>query len=325
MLTNVKIDNVDDFLRRVDQHRAGSAQVELDLKGVRIERPAASVLSAALLSAWGDVPLVVQLPPGESRRALPSLTFAFANRRGRTEVPGVDLQPWRRSWSPGMRERMGLLFSPAQMGETNDEPSIFGRYHASFINPHRAAHSTGTSAVTLVVRPWLADVLPEYLSKPRDQRANPQFINDMGRLIDELLENVREHASPHGGDNAVRSLVQIEITRGSEDRLHLIVLDTGPGIVVTARPKVADMMLSDDALLGALLQGSLTGWHRGRGRGLPDVWKAVSSWSGSSLYVASNKVRLSGVGGALTTHSDGFDLHGTVIAATFPLPPVHLN
>jgi hypothetical protein len=330
--TSLKVENVDDFMRCLEQRRASNRTVVLDLQRIRsVERPAASILSAALLSAWGEAPLVVCLPHEDEqlrKAALSTLAFAFANRRGDTQGVG-NLSAWKRSWSPGTRNQV-RLFSPAQIGESesDDEPSIFGRHHAAFINPHRAAPSPGPTSVTQVVRPWLTHVLPSYISAPRDLRAHPQFIQDVGRLIDETLENVREHASGQTSGASTRSLIQVDITRGGEgsyDRLHVIVLDTGPGIAATARPKLENVRLSDAELVKALLIGDFAGWHRARGAGLPKVWKAVSAWRGAALQIASNTVRVTGTGSNLKTREDGFHVHGTVIAAMFPLPAVALH
>src|SRR5690349_12378804 len=117
--TSLKVDNVDDFMRHMEQQRVSDRRMVLDIQRMRIERPAASILSAALLGTWGEAPLVVHLPPENEqlrRAALSTLGFALANRRGDTQVEGAgDLSMWKRSWSPGARNQIGLLFSPAQM------------------------------------------------------------------------------------------------------------------------------------------------------------------------------------------------------------------
>ncbi len=326
--TSLKTENVDAFIRALELRQAQQATVELDLQRMRIERPAASILSAALLSTLGRVPLVVRLPPDDTGlrdASLSTLAFAFANRAGKTSVEGLDLAPWRRSWSPGTRDRIGLLFSPGSMGESADEPSIFGRLHAAFVNPHRAAPTAGPTTVTQVVRPWLTHVLPSYVSNARDSRGNPGFVADVGHLIDELLENVREHACTPAPGASTRSLVQALITRGAQDRLHVIVLDTGPGIGATARLKLGDAPKSDAQLVRALFQGELAGWHRSRGQGLPRVWSKVQAWRGASLQLATNGVRATGSAGVLNVGDRGFSMTGTVLAATFPLPPVALH
>jgi signal transduction histidine kinase len=51
-----------------------------------------------------------------------------------------------------------------------------------------------------------------------------------------LLTNAREAMSPRGGEVAV----EIMLAPGQEDRLRIVVSDTGPGIATDALPKIFD-------------------------------------------------------------------------------------
>ena len=334
MQTALQNDNIDAFIRALP---VGGDRVLLDLQHIkRVERPAASILSAALLGALGDRPLDVRLPESQElqrRMSASALAFALANRPGRTHFIGdeLDLSQWKRSWSPGSRSQIDRMFKnveifrPDELGESEDEPSLYDRYHAAFVNLHRAAPARGSTDVTNVVRPWLSRVLPHYMSS----RGEPQrsFIHDMGVVIDELLENVREHATQHVDERHTRSLVQVAVTKGggvkSSDRLYLSVLDTGPGIAATARHKLDGdraAILQDGEIVKALFAGKLAGWGRGRGLGLPRVWKCAEAWKGARIQVATNAERLSREGGDVR-RAGGFDIHGTVIVFMVPLPP----
>ncbi|KYF84243.1 hypothetical protein BE17_49410 [Sorangium cellulosum] len=353
-IQNLKLDNIDSFIKEVNAK--ADKRLVVDLQSTdKVERPAASILSAALLGSFAERALEVRLPERldtKRRISWASLAFALANRPKEIETKivggeGLDLTEWKRSWSPGTRSQFdrlfksGELFLGGDLGESEDEPTMYGRDHAAFVNPHRAPPAVGPTDVTSVVRPWLSTVLPSYLSRRSGSPHGPAFVQDVGLLIDELLENVRDHALQRSEGRPTQSLVHLSIARGGgastrEDgtkvthRLYLSVLDTGPGIAVTARPKL-DLRPAEEGgprdaeIIRDLLTGRHAGWGRARGLGLPRVWKRVRAWRDAELRIATNAERLRGRDSEVEILRPGFDIRGTVIIFMVPLPPSPVN
>jgi hypothetical protein len=319
--------NVFEFARtRLDRPSA-----ELDLSALQPDRVAATVLTAALLTYAARTALTLVLPATEKRDALArnGLFFALANRSGPTSYFGGEkdaverwLAEWRRPWTRGTRAPLLRL---GHEEHSDIEPSVFGRDYGAFVNPHRASGPAGsTSGVAEAVRPWLHRLLPR-LTADRS-RNGPDFVHGIGAAIDELVENVAEHAA---GRNSLElfSLVLVSIARGNEAdaryRLYISVIDTGPGIIETASRKVAaytNKPSDPTALLRDLFRGRVEQLGRARGFGLPSVWETVRKWDGARLIVASNGVLLRGERGSLDTVRVA-DVGGTIISAVFPLPP----
>jgi len=287
----------------------------------------AAVVANALVGSLGSVPVSL----GPIRRsdlihlARGGLFFALANRNGDTDVSALsgemfDRQSWQRGWSPSSREPLEQLFSRSALGETEYVPHLFGPYHAAFVQPHLAGPAAPTTEVTKVLRPWLRGLLPHTRSFSAIQE---KFVEDVGCLVDELVDNVREHGATQENGEPAHSLVQIFVTRGSHgNRITLTVLDTGRGIPTTARPKVAAELASasDADLVEALCEGRAGNWNRARGLGLPRVWDAVRSWERARMILASGCARLEDVGDSLKKHDSNFQLAGTVVTASFVVP-----
>ena len=329
---------VDDLLSDLQADAASRGKIEIDLKTLgQVERAAGAILSNALVGTLGRLPLTIKVPAGS---AIPwfeasGLAFAVANRPGPTFVEGAGVEPdnarWRRSWRPGnalpWRDLVGgdqaELFDPSLTGETGVRPSLYGPGYAAFVNPHLAARSGSAGhPLNTLVWPWLNRLLPA--AAPDGVRRH--FVASVGRLIDELVGNVAEHARRPEGE-PVCSLVQVSLTRGgrgSFDRLYLTVSDNGPGIAATARPKIDPSKaaaLTDPQLLAKLLDGTLAPWGRARGMGLPKVAELTRAYRGT-LRAATKMTRLA-VGehdGAVRTRQSDFILDGTVLAVMLPLP-----
>lgn len=304
--TAIDFHSVDSLVRTWDESAAREEPVQLDFSAIRsVSRAAVPILSNALLrGAVGRAPLRVQGLQDTAFLVESGVAFALANREGEVTVDGttLELTAWRRSWLPG---NLGLR-TPArtQVGDENRqlplemhdphseaaaEPSLFGRHHATFINPHLAASFDYKAGVPEAVRPWLLKVLPGYSRSSHDER-DWRLVDEVRTLIYELIENVREHTA---GEGRVRSLLQIAITRGSDqNRLYISVQDTGPGLVETLRAKVSEEIrsLSRRVLLDRLLQCDLPRWRPARGFGLERVLSVIGMRRGT-LYVASHELR----------------------------------
>lgn len=333
-VSTVSFRSVDQLVDRLDRSARCNEPVELDFGSIRsVSRSAVPLLSNALLrGAVGRAPLRLRGLSNTDFLVRSGVAFALANREG--EVIGVDSQAlhlpdWRRSWSPGSRavrrslhgavgEKQIELFAPHEVGESADEPSLFGRYYASFINPHLAGAAGEKPRVTQVVRPWLHRVLPRYLYDEHDARGDDSLIAAVGTLVDELVDNVREHTA---SERRARSLMQVAITRGKPDRLYLTVQDTGPGLLNTVREKLtgSSLDLPRGVLLERLLKGDLPRWGRARGFGLPRVAAVMHARAGT-MYIASDAVRLEArCGAAPEVRDDAPEVPGTAITLMLPL------
>ena len=338
-LTQLRTASVDDLLSDLATAEVTQPAIpfELDLSTLdRLERPAGAILSNALIGTFGSLPLRIKLPPASIPEWLEysGLAFALANREGPTDLLGLDrpedlVAPWREYWLPGAElvEEPGSqpLFSPGIVGETETIPNITGSCCASFVDPHLSSADVGSHPLNTFVWPWLDRLLPGQRQKREGTGDRYALIEDIGRLVDETVQNVTQHAVTYGQD--VRSLLQVAVTHGggakSFDRVYLAVQDTGPGIVSTARGKVdavARASIDDQQLLFKLFDGSLPPWGRGRGMGLPKVLEICANHQGV-LHVATQFTRLRAESARppLVTWRNGVGLKGTVIVLMLPL------
>jgi hypothetical protein len=312
---------------------AGDASsVHLDLSDLwRADREAAMLLSSALMTRLGNTALTVT-PPSYEVLVRYGLMFAFAHRPGPTEFVGKSalesqshLPEWRRSWTPGSRQQW-LPLASEDTSLLPDEPSVSRRKLAAFVNPHLVPRIARGPRVSQVVRPWLLTLLPRRARVTLDPRAGLEFTDDLGRAVDELVDNVGCHAvGDKQSARSVASAVFILIARGNaetvRDRIYVVVLDTGPGILGTARPKFGDLRLRDTDLLPALFQEHHRELGRARGFGLPDVFRVAKRWRGGTVNCLTNGLRLTLSTSESAVSPIGADIGGTIVTLTIPTPP----
>lgn len=304
------------LLRGVDP--PGEAPL-LDLATAELSQPEAVLLSAALLGSCTKGPLQVALPAEQDRRQQMThagLLFALANRPGAirfVDKNAPSLQGWRRSFSIGSRDYESL-YQPTT-AERTDEASLFGSSYACFVNPHLSVPRFTETHVTALLRPWIYRLLPDASEDAQS------FVRDVGAIIDDLLANVDQHAAQQASGQPSQSLLTAQVQRGQEqDLLFLSVIDNGPGILRTARPKLPALQRLEDAqLLRDLFQGTHAGWGRQRGLGLPDVWKRVQRIPDATLLVATQEQCLEGRQRLLYSRGSAVKLAGTAITLCLPL------
>jgi hypothetical protein len=316
----------------------------LDLRDMDVvERTAGAILSNALLGSLGDGQLEVYLDePARDWIGTSGLAFALANRSGTTVINGTEhvkaAGPWTHEWRPGHVEPLRAmlsparaeLFSPGELGETSTPPDLFGPTFAAFVNPHLTRPTTlQRHPLTTLLWPWLDRLIPRAPGPSVASERRRLWVADVGRIVDEIVGNVCEHAGHRSGAR-IRSLVLVSVTRGggarSTNRLHLCIQDTGPGIPATARPKMSPPIaaaLSEAQLVGRLLEGTFAPWGRGRGQGLPRVVEICREREGI-LRVATKTTRASvdgsAVNSAVSVVPTSFRLDGTVVTLTLPVP-----
>lgn len=353
-------DQVRAYLRDLEDQfeSAPSRPLQFDWPGI-LPPPEEDAVSASLVVNWllgslTEARLRLRLPNEETAWAAAvrsGLPFALANRVGDTliEPASADIWltglAWKRSWTPGTRSAWtGLLGeSPAGLGEAlsawthdgnggertangngHDEVTgLYGPRHAIFVNPHRARRAHGSEHVFQLISLWLSRHLRA--AGLEDAHRRDSFLNAVRTWIDELVQNVRGHATSSKGP-AVKSFVRVELLSvGDEQRLLLAVQDTGPGIASTARPKLSQadqqMLSDDDLLIEKLLLGQVAPWGRARGIGLPQVVRACHEHE-ATLSILSGNVRVDVNPGQERPERriDQLVLPGTAAIATVLLP-----
>ncbi len=318
-----------------------------------------ALLVNGLLGLLASAKLNVRLPdiPDALETVIRSgLPFALANREGTARIAPASEQsrltsaPWRRSWTMGTRSawvsllgespeslRAPLVTTSNGNGNGNGnghrprngngngavrsgaEAGLYGPHHAIFVNPHRSHRAAGSEQVFRLVALWLGRLLEEMHTSPADR---DDLLDGVRTLIDELIQNVRGHATRREGA-AVKSLVKMEVRRDAQNvaLLLLTVQDTGPGIAATVRSKldVAEGELEDDELIERLVLGDVKPRGRARGIGLPQVLE-VCKRSEAQLMLRSRAVRVAaGPDGELRRATREFDACGTAVVAMLPL------
>jgi hypothetical protein len=330
--TRIQAGNVENLVSEMlaTAARVPGEALSLDMRHVEsITRSAGAFLSNALLTNLASVRLDV-LPPARlpvEKIMSSSLGFAFAHRSGHVHVRDVDetalgLDRWRLPYTPA-RQRL-----PFDEYEVPDEPSFFLRAHAAFVNPHETARRHHRTDVPLRVQSWLHTVLP-----PR--ALVKDFLQDLHDLVYELVDNVAEHADVIGAE--AKSIVHVSVARGKQaetrDRIWVLVMDTGPGILTTAIPKFLGLGQGesvDGADQAQLLRGLFNGEvpqapGRARGLGLPRVHAICRRWKAAKLEVATDRWRLAIDGDTPVVTEASLKLQGTLVLARFTTPPAAID
>ena len=315
----------------------------------RVDRFAGALLSNALLTELAHRQITVYMPQRTYRwgmLARASLLFGLAQRDPRlTKLETQDenligfLDPWRRTWSPAVavpRYRLAGKRIAAESNQTTfpslhglrEHPSVYGRYHAAFVNVHRSQKS-GVQSSRDRVRAWLMALLPGTRAKPPQNDPLLRFVEIADVLLTELLENVNEHApfrEAAGKRIPSKSLVQLSVTLGggseSYNRLYIGVQDTGPGLISTARPKLGSEAPHDDEdLLEKLFRGGLRKIAPRRGHGLPAVHDIIKDTPGAELRVATGSLALEATrSNGLAVTAAGVPVPGSTFVMKIPLP-----
>jgi anti-sigma regulatory factor (Ser/Thr protein kinase) len=305
-----------------------SAQIiTFDLSEVKaIERPAGTLLCHALVSNLNGADISI-IPPESSpvtKLAQAGFGFAIAHRSGNCEIQGMPadnlfLKKWKYPWTSGTPSDPELF--PREPDDT--APAIYGREnnrsHAAFINPHITARIQNEQVFSTRITSWLRSIVP-----PRAFQVDQEFIQDIQQVIYELLANVAGHAFEWRKSDLL-SLVQLSITRGNRqetrDRVWVSIIDNGPGLIVTARPKIQDQSLSDEDLIKALFtRGYLQTNSRARGFGLPLVRTLCMKRPATELTVITGNMRLRYHNSSLVAlQTSGLDIQGTVVIAKFEI------
>ena len=308
-----------EFVRENGSGEESSEWLELDLREFEkkpAQRSAAhwiEILSNELLGEFAEKKLVIRPPSTvRGRRSLDrsGISFAIAQRkRTSTDVKslggtfeGWPQTDWKREWSPS-----DSLFSRKLLREADEPDELIPGAFVTFLNPHLYASSfrLGVELVNYQVRPWVKKLLCP--SGNEDDEVDPtikRLIEDVTAVTYQLVENLR-YAFPtkrcyreYRLMPTRKSYVQLYTTSGGGDgsygRLHLVVADTGIGIVGSLKPKLryshAGKGLDSRTIVDRLLSRSLPPYGRAAGSGYQTVIDAVCGSSGE-LFLTTGSMR----------------------------------
>lgn len=319
-----------DFVRENDSGAASSNWLELDLREFEKKPSQRSaphwieILSNELLGEFAERKFVIR-PPSTTRgrRTLDrsGMSFAIAQRnRTSTDVQshggtyeGWPPTDWKREWRPG-----DSLFSRKLIRDRDEPDELIPGALVTFLNPHLHASSLklGVQLVNHQVRPWVDRLFVQpYDSSKSADPSIAGLIEDITVITYQLVENLqyafptRRFRREHILMPTRKSYVQLYTTSGggssSYDRLHLVVADTGIGIVGSLKPKLQftneGRVLDSRSIIERLLSRSLPPYGRAAGGGYRKIIDAVCTSAGELL---------------LTTGSTSLDHKGEVFRAS---------
>lgn len=182
------------------------------------------------------------------------------------------------------------LASSAQLQLRLVEDSVRIRSTRGFLrfgDPHLEPRGSLPRLYSQHVKPWLTARLQ--LARAQERKRVEQLLGDIGRVVLELLGNVRDHAQLDQYNlKQDASLLQLYVTRGSwgesANRLYVLVSDTGNGIVRTVRKAypddydAMDTRASSRAVVDAV-EGRLARDESNRRYGLPDIREICEAYA----------------------------------------------
>src|SRR6476646_2935808 len=278
------------------------------------ERPA--LLAAALLGSLAEKTVRVDAVDEDAVDGL--LRFGVATALARrppelTEFKGLTerLEPsrLRTLWSPAAVNSTDALFSAS-------EPEAAGSYgprHATFVNPHLSTAADGCPDVIFLIRRWLNMRLLE--QEVPDAKVEA-LVKTISVSVDETVRNVHEHAADE--EHPVPNCL-LRISLESKDQIRCSIFDPGIGLSSSLEAKRILPELGAAERLSKLLAGEIEGWDAGRGTGLAYVTRLLREQEGR-LTVASDRVRIRCERGGAVAEAEGFELQGTVLDLTLPIP-----
>ncbi len=228
----------------------------------------------------------------------------------------------------------------------------FSKFSLSFHNPHIGdIISERSPKLTHHVGSWLWNVW--FQPRKTTGKVQKPFTEAYTKIVRELMTNVNEHAArdyPPNEDPFFLCFAQLACykTSAGQPRVRFTIADNARGLPALFRETLkpvehqltnsrVSLPASNTNLVKHALLGQIGFWHahqtRHRGTGLPDIGRAAFDIEGSELLVLSNQVRLLALGRGPKHGPDWvdltrlhhpseptFDLHGTVVTVSLPLP-----
>lgn len=257
--------------------------VELDLTSLEVDSakrvdPVKLLLLSNYVQQLGQsAPMHIQMPDEDVARLAvmrSGLLFSALQNCDRFPETGFTLRGvsddasaawrdlWTQSWSP-REPAAGRLFDDEprildgrpRKGEVNvlKNPNNAKRATRVVVDPHtRSREFLNSQASQGLAKRWLRVVTPTSADKALRDRRELWMGVVSERIVREPLLNLKDHAlkRPSGSDHLsnIRSLALLARTDGGSDsypRLHILVSDSGYGVVATQRPRLC---ASDDEI-----------------------------------------------------------------------------
>jgi len=279
------------------------------------ESPA--LLAAALMGSLEGKDVTVDAVDEEAVDGL--LRFGVATALSRrdedlTRFTGLatrlDRESLRTLWTPAALDATQALFADLEPKHTG----VYGRFHATFVNPHFSADADGHPDVVFLIRRWLTKRLSERAAL--DSQAARPLVEAIGGVVDELVRNVQEHAA---GPQRPDPNCLLRISLDSAEEIRCSILDTGIGLSESLDSKEIERGLAAEDRIAKLISNEIPDWDAGRGTGLAFAAELIAACHGS-FAVANDRVRVRRSNGEAVRRGDGFALQGTVVDITVPVP-----
>lgn len=256
-------------ISRILELNRNGAEIVLDFSDLRLTssqrvRPFNLLLLANVVATTASTsPARLVMPQDDNGRLLvlrSGLLFSLVSRRKPVGVGDIDglaerpvvarwLDLWKQPWSP-VQPAFGRLFDDEP--RPVDEPTVLSNLNNAkratriVVDPHLLSRDALMQhAAQGLAGAWLRSVTPDSSDERRREARTVWQSLVTSRVLGEPLINLPDHATARPVlaeplRRAVRSLVLLARTDGggtdSQPRLHIVVADTGYGIVNTLRP-----------------------------------------------------------------------------------------
>lgn len=255
---------------------------------VRLNIPAALVLSNLLVGRFRTLPVSVRLPGSRGlnlQLARGGVFFALSNRDAVSWTDGAPpswervADAWVQPFHPNDVDmyREALVAKPDLARDEWVVRAAFQRYLLSVVHPHRRPASSLREDLQRIARRWLSGRL--HVSQGSDLVAT---LLDCAEVFYEIVVNVPDHAGL-GAREGGASLGQLYATLGggrdSHNRLHFSVMDNGVGLPHRVNERFTDKHRTADEALVDSVTGRLPRRTGGRGVGLHRVHQIAEQYA----------------------------------------------
>lgn len=289
-----------------------------ETSGQRMSTVWTEVLSNELLGNLATENIVIS-PPLNYRGHKPldrgGLSFAISQRdNAHTRIDGAGHDPrwpalhWYNDWKPN-----DGVFRQKLVSDAYEPTELWPEAFVTFINPHKYA-SEDDIADELVdnqAYAWLRRLLskgsPIAARSQEVSNKSSKHLKDLHRICYELIDNLRHAFEPLPDSritvpsNRNRSYILFYTTRGggteSFNRLHIVVVDYGHGLLRTLIPKISSSthnpMPDSRVIMSELLSGTLEFRGRSRHHGYEKIVELAHKYI-SKVHITTGHQRSSG-------------------------------
>lgn len=170
-----------------------------------------------------------------------------------------------------------ILKMPYTRGSPKYLEFLLENNYESFYNPHRSGTPYCSNGIDIIISSWLY----------RNSSFVDSVIKNIKQVVFELIVNIQEN---NNDSFKVESLL---ISSLDSKYFNLSILDNGTDFFSSVQNKLANIELEEEDFLKNILLGKFIGkLGRGKGFGLPDLFKLIKSINRSELLIATGKFQL---------------------------------